>query len=41
VVFLGEEKTTKEEVALKIEKEENEEAKSLEREVYKFKWFMP
>lgn len=33
VVLLGYDKDTKQEVAIKIEKEENEEVKSLEREV--------
>lgn len=33
VVFLGEDKLTNTEVAMKIEKEENEEAKLLDREV--------
>jgi serine/threonine protein kinase len=33
VVFLGMDKTTKDEVAIKLEKEDNEEVKSLEREV--------
>jgi len=36
VVFLGEDKTNQVEVALKIEKEENEEARSLDREVSTF-----
>jgi casein kinase 1/casein kinase 1 alpha len=33
VVFLGYDKVTKEDVAIKVEKEENEEVKSLDREV--------
>jgi casein kinase 1/casein kinase 1 alpha len=33
VVFLGYDKVTKEEVAIKVEKEENEDVKSLDREV--------
>lgn len=33
VVFIGVDKNTKEEVAIKLEKEDNEEVKSLEREV--------
>lgn len=33
VVFLGLDKESKEDVAIKVEKEENEEVKSLEREV--------
>lgn len=33
VVFLGLDKIGKEEVAIKVEKEDNEEVKSLEREV--------
>jgi len=33
VVFLGIDKNTKEEIAIKLEKEDNEEVKSLEREV--------
>jgi predicted Ser/Thr protein kinase len=32
-VFLGLDRDTKEDVAIKVEKEENEEVKSLEREV--------
>ena len=34
VVFLGEDKLTGMEVAMKIEREENEEARSLDREVF-------
>lgn len=33
VVFLGYDKVSKEDVAIKVEKEENEDVKSLEREV--------
>jgi len=33
VVFLGLDRDTKQDVAIKVEKEENEEVKSLEREV--------
>lgn len=33
VVFLGYDKNSKEEVAIKLEKEDNEEVKSLDREV--------
>jgi len=32
-VFLGYDKTTREEVAIKLEKDDNEEVKSLDREV--------